>query len=416
MILDFYGGVEPAERTRIGKSPIENINTCSAVCLEANDQPSVSAPIGKKVKRGTLLGENRQTPVYSSISGIFRGILELEGKSYFVVTAEENEVFEEDILFAPEERALTEMTPDDIIEAAKKFAITDSRSGVPLWMLLSHAGNNCRRVVIDLTESDSMSAINYRLCIEKARSLVGGAKVLLHATGALKCVFAGEHYRNAAFEAISQYATDEQLFAIAPLAEKYPYTDHALMYALYVKTLKRGETPIDHGVFVVSAETAIALYDAIVSGMPQLDRYISVCGNGTKHIGSFRLPRGMTMHDISSICGGLKKGFFFIEDSRLSGNTARGAISDNARAIISVRPKRVNQTDCISCGKCAESCPVQLLPFEAVNTKINNLSEYCIGCGACQYICPCGIPLLELIYNKKNDNSTKSDNTPEVVL
>ena len=398
MILNFRGGVRPDQRTIYAKQKIKYVNDLQALCIEAKDGAEAAIKAGSAVSKGTLIGFSEDTPVYSPVSGLFRGIGIISDGRYFVIVSDGKRT--EDIPFEPETRPLDTLTHDDITESAKKLAIYDSRTGQPLWKLLENA-KKCRRVVIDCTESDPKSAINYRLCIEKAKSIVGGAKILIRATDALKCVFALEHYRNAPVEALSEYAYDERLFAAAPLEEKYPYTDSVLMYALYIKTLKNGETPLDHGVLIVSAETACALYDAMVSGMPQTGRYIAYCGETLASGGNIYVPRGATLRDISALFAPSAKGSVTVENSLLSGKRVIGAISDSTRAIITAKPKSKPRALCISCGKCVESCPAGLVPRDILTSKKNNLSRYCINCGACEFVCPSGIPLAGLI-NKSN--------------
>ena len=415
MILNFPGGIRPEERTRIGKRTIENINTCSAVCIEAHEGFGVVAKEGTTVKRGDLIGENAGTPVFASITGKFNGVAEVGGSNYFVIIGNGSE--EEKKIFSPESRRLTEMSEEDIVECAQKFGIVDSRSGRPLWEILEEAGSNCRRLVIDCTECDPNSAINYRLCIEKTKSLVGGAKVLLRATGALKCVFAAEHYRKAALTAILGHASDEKLFAIAELDEKYPYTDRTLMYALYVKPLERNETPLDHGVCIIGAETAVALYDSMLNGVPYIDRYVSLCGEGLPFGTNCKAPRGITLRDLTEICKIQKKNRILIENSVLSGSLAKGALSDSARAVISVLPKNKIRTICISCGRCADACPVRLIPSDVLAKDNDKLFKYCVSCGACEYICPSGIPLMSLIKHKALPKEESQNSAlPEVLL
>jgi electron transport complex protein RnfC len=399
MILDFPGGARPTVRTKLGKKKIDIHESCSAVCLNAADDATVSAKAGTTVLRGALLGTSDGTPVYSPISGVFRGVLNLEGKNYFTIVADGLDA--EERIFEPESRALTELTREDIIESARKFAIVDTRSGMPLWKLLTLCKDSCKRLVIDCTETDPESAINYRLGIEYAREIVCGAKILVRATGALRCVFAAEYYRNAAFAEFNRYAGDDSLFVTAQLEEKYPYGDRALMYALYVKTLKKGQTALDEGVLIVAPETAIALYCAMLNGMPQLDRFITVCGEGIDKGGNFRFPRGITLHDISGICGGIENKHFFIENSLLNGAPVTSAVCDSTHALIAAKPQRKKRTECISCARCAEVCPVKLIPRDVLAGDVERLQSFCVSCGACQYICPSGIPLMDLIYPQK---------------
>ena len=403
MVLKFTGGAKPLRRTLYGKQKIKNIENCSVSCIPAESGARAAIAPSTNVKRGSLLGDNNGTPVYASVGGVFRGIATIEGNRYFVVMANPKEK-EITRYYQPETRSITDLTREDIIESAKKFAVIDSRSGQPLWKMLENAGDRCNRLVVDCTESDAESAINYRLCIEKAKSIVGGSKVILKAIGALKCVFAAEYYRNSAFKALSEFATDSKLFALAQLDEKYPYTDVTIIDALYIKTIEKGQTSLDLGVLIIAPETAIALYDAMVSGMPQLDRYISLCVDDAQKGGNVCLPRGTTLHDINDYVGGLKKGHIFVENSLLSGKKAYGAIGDKTRAIISVKSKKTVRLSCISCGKCAEACPVRLMPNEAIFAKNKEeLKKYCIACGACEFVCPSNIPLLSLIQEDETD-------------
>ena len=67
--------------------------------------------------------------------------------------------------------------------------------------------------------------------------------------------------------------------------------------------------------------------------------------------------------------------------------------------------KRMPESNCIRCGKCADACPMGLEPFllnrlaKAGNTEAleENAVQDCIMCGCCLYSCPAGIPLLDVI-------------------
>lgn len=397
MVLNFHGGAKINAERLFAQAEIKNIDTCSAICIAAGKESEISIPVGEDVLVGTLLGFSDGTPVYSSVAGRFNGLLELEGNEYFVVM-NGGETGQEQI-YEPETRALTDLSREDIIFAARQFAVIDPRSGRPLWELLSQA-ENCGRLVIDCTEPFAHSAINYRLCIEKSKSLVMGSKILLHCISALKCVFAVEQSKKSVTPALSEFANDDKLFAIAPMEEKYPYGDRGLMYGIYVKTLAENQTAVDQGVLIVGAEAAIALYDSMISGIPQTYRYITLCGDGLENGGNFKVPRGITMHDIAEICGGLPENKLLIENTLLSGSPIGGVINDSTMAIIAYEPKERKRTECISCGGCSGACPVKLFPNEILLGN-KSLKEKCIACGACEYICPCGIPLLELIQKEE---------------
>lgn len=48
-------------------------------------------------------------------------------------------------------------------------------------------------------------------------------------------------------------------------------------------------------------------------------------------------------------------------------------------------PRKVNKDECIGCGACVDTCPVQCITLDE-KAEIN--PEQCIDCGACQDVCP----------------------------
>jgi electron transport complex protein RnfC len=68
-------------------------------------------------------------------------------------------------------------------------------------------------------------------------------------------------------------------------------------------------------------------------------------------------------------------------------------------------------TPCLNCGKCADVCPMHLMPmqtaFYAASKDFESAAKYgntmsCIECGACAYICPARRPLIQAIRSTKS--------------
>ena len=49
--------------------------------------------------------------------------------------------------------------------------------------------------------------------------------------------------------------------------------------------------------------------------------------------------------------------------------------------------------DCVSCGACAEQCPVGAISEGDGKYVIN--PDLCVECGACEGVCPIGAPKAE---------------------
>ena len=66
---------------------------------------------------------------------------------------------------------------------------------------------------------------------------------------------------------------------------------------------------------------------------------------------------------------------------------------------------------CIRCGRCADSCPMSLLPQQmywyARARDLEKIQDYnifdCIECGCCSYVCPSNIPLVQYFRYAKTE-------------
>lgn len=48
---------------------------------------------------------------------------------------------------------------------------------------------------------------------------------------------------------------------------------------------------------------------------------------------------------------------------------------------------RINADDCVSCGTCAEECPVEAISQGDDSYVIDE--DACLSCGSCAGVCPC---------------------------
>ncbi|MBR6230702.1 MAG: 4Fe-4S binding protein [Lachnospiraceae bacterium] len=48
---------------------------------------------------------------------------------------------------------------------------------------------------------------------------------------------------------------------------------------------------------------------------------------------------------------------------------------------------RINADDCVSCGTCAEECPVEAISQGEDSYVIDE--DACLSCGSCAGACPC---------------------------
>ncbi|MBO4452354.1 MAG: 4Fe-4S dicluster domain-containing protein [Clostridia bacterium] len=411
MILRFTGGVKPETKPRCSGKNTERIADCSAVCIKipagSECVPALNAG-GRVLRYGPLLTLDG-TPVYSPVSGVYRGIKEIEGADYAVVISDKK--LEEARLYKPESRALTDLSPEDIIALIRQYGITDPRTGTPLWKTLYKLSGNCRRVVIDCTEPDRSSSVSERVCVEKALSVIGGMKVLLRAANAPKAVIAVFNGKSGdrIFRSLSEHVGRGFPAVCARIEEKYPFDDRALVRAIYLEGLEKGKTAADKGLLAVSPEAAAAVYDCIANGIPQVERYVGFYGD-LRDPATLSVPNGITLHDLAE-GRGVPEDAVFVSNSVINGAGIDGAVGAGVRAVIAVMPRKKPVRDCIGCGKCFDACPVRLLPTDILFGKANALVRNCVQCGACSYVCPSGIPLAAMIEKRRGKNAKETEGT-----
>lgn len=328
--------------------------------------------------------------------------MEIAGDNYYVVVSDgKNESVPSP---QPENRALWDISGDELMTRIRQLGIIDSRSATPLWKMMEALKGRCTRVLIDCTDPCPESAVAYRLCLEKAFEIIGGAKILLHSLNAAKGVIVLEEYKNSAASALAEQVADPMLFAFAYVEEKQPYNDRALMEAVYLSELLKTETAADKSCLIVGAETAVSLFEGIAGGIPRTRQYISLCGQGVEDQ-NLCVPCGMMTKDILELCGGADHGSALAENSLLDGNHAGGTVKNGTRALVSYFPKKQKRLPCIGCGQCAEVCVARIYPKQILSKSKKERSfvaAHCLDCRCCEYICPCGIPLTRIIKKEQN--------------
>jgi electron transport complex protein RnfC len=180
---------------------------------------------------------------------------------------------------------------------------------------------------------------------------------------------------------------------------------------------------MDVGVLVQNVGTASAVYDAIVNGIPLIERVLTVSGKGIKEPKNLLVRIGTLFSDLIEECGGLigdvAKVVMGGPMMGLAQYSLDVPVIKGTSGILCLTKEEIEleeRSNCIRCGKCVESCPIKLLP-----TTIAAFSEYkrfddaeyynaldCIECGCCSYVCPAKIPLVHLIRSAKTEIMLKN--------
>ncbi|MCH5182811.1 MAG: 4Fe-4S binding protein [Oscillospiraceae bacterium] len=360
------------------------------------------------VQAGTLLATlSDGTPIYASIPGTFAGVFENRSSHYAKIVSAGAEA-DTTCLQArpPEQNRLADMSREELLEATKTLGIWDIYSGDWLWRRVQKAHRTeTRRVVIDLTDADGWSLTGCRAALRAPGEVLNGAKVLLQLLGATKILLIVDRMQRKQADVFRALINDPSLVVLGEVEAKFPLWEETLYEAIYARRLPRGKSAQDEGIFIVRAQTAEALYRALLTGEPQTARWLTAAGDGFGKDLVVKTPFGTPWRFLLQVCK-FKGGAYVTRlGSPLHGEAAEGILDGSTECVFSSLPVKRRPGHCISCGRCAEVCPMRLQPFRILRERnyrsVKALASVCFDCGCCDFVCPAALPLREQIVKHR---------------
>lgn len=433
----FKGGIHPPHfKKQTEHLEIENANepACVVIPLQQHIGASCDAlvKVGQHVKVGQKIGESKafvSANVHSSVSGTVKNI-ELRnsssGSGVNCIVIESDGKFTVDESVKPKSD-IDKLSKDDILAIIKDAGLVGmGGAGFPAHVKLSPPKDKqIDTIIINGAECEPYLTADHRIMLEKTEDLILGAKAAKKAVGVDKCYIAIEKNKPDAIEVMLKALEDEKEYGIeiAQLETKYPQGDEKrVINAVTGRVVSSGGLPMDVGVIVNNVGTIATLGNIIKTGMPVIQRVITVTGSAVKNPKNLYVRIGMLFSDIIEQCGGFSE-----EPGKIiSGGPMMGIAQFTAEVpvikgtsgilILNKNDAKVEEPqNCIRCGRCVEVCPVKLQPL--IISKLSLLDKFdeaegynaldCIECGSCSFICPSKRRLMESIRVAKREIVSK---------
>lgn len=279
--------------------------------------------------------------------------------------------------------------------------------GVPAATRLRAAGG-AAVLVANGAESEPYQTCDERLLVEKAAEVLSGAAIAAFILGAGSVQVGIENDKPEALRIVAEAAAGIG-FRVSALASRYPQGEEGLLVrALTGRQAPPGGRLEKAGTVVFNVGTLLAIQEAVVLELPQIERVVTVAGGMVRQPGNLKARLGTPVAALLEECGataparviagGPMRGFALtnLDTPLTKGMTAILALSRRE-----IRPAA--RTACIGCGRCAEACPWDLRPAELykwlehgelAEARRRGLAE-CTECGCCAFVCPARIPLLQ---------------------
>jgi len=283
-------------------------------------------------------------------------------------------------------------------------------------------------LIVNGCECEPYLTRDYRLMIERPAELVEGSALLARTLGVARVVIGIENNKLDAAEALRSAAAAPQRAAwtagiaveVLPLRTKYPQgAEKMLIEATTRRRVPPGGLPMAVGAAIQNVGTVLAVRDAVVDGRVQTNAVLTVSGRAIRRPANLRVAVGTPIADVIAHCGGLTD-----EVARIIvGGPMMGVAQHDLAApvvkacsgILALTREELGPSlepgNCVRCGRCAEACPLNLVP-----SRLSRLAErqrfeeardsgieVCMECGTCAFTCPSHVPLVQWLRLGKQE-------------
>ena len=206
-------------------------------------------------------------------------------------------------------------------------------AGFPTYAKLS---NEADLLCVNCSECEPLMYTDFILNREEMAKIVKGAELIMAATNIKHTYLAIKVHRAEALGYADGQVLGENV-SIKYLPSVYPIGDEiGLIYETTGRLIKAGNLPITAGVIVMNAETVYNAHEAIVSGKPLVEKWLTIAGDIPEKF-TLKVPLGMRVSDIFKQLGIKVDSDHVIID----GGPSMGSISSPDRAVIKKTTKSI---------------------------------------------------------------------------
>ena len=407
MAIFKLNGVHVKHCKNTAKLKAERIVTPASVTIPmsmhigAPSKPVVK--IGDEVKVGQIIAEagpGLSVPVYSSVSGKVKKLDELINVAgvhvqTIVIDCDGEQSIDESI------KPYEVSSREEFLDALCKSGIVGlGGAGFPTLVKLKADISKVDTLLINGAECEPYT----RTMIDDADSVVDGIKLIAKFLEIKNIVVGIEKNKPECIASMKKALANVDGASVKVLPSVYPQGgEKVLVYHALGRTVKEGGLPLDCGVIVMNCTTVAAVSKFIRTGMPLVEKCVTVDGSAIKQPKNLIVPIGAPVSALVDACGGFKE-----EPKKvLYGGPMMGiALPDLTSPVLKqtnavlffgkkeATPPKV--TPCIKCGRCIDHCPFGLDPTAISKAYKANDPEtleklkvnLCMECGCCSYVCP----------------------------
>ncbi len=420
----FQSGVHPDDaKQRTAASPIRRLPFPDEVVLPLQQHTGAPATllvrVGDHVERGDMIAAAQgfiSSPVHASAAGRVTAIgpwPHPSGRYQIAVQIAVDRYAAQ----TPRRRLVPDwegLSPKEIVDAVQQAGVVGlGGAAFPAHVKLSPPPDQAiDTLLVNGCECEPYLTSDHRVMVEYSERVYLGIRIMLHCLGIRRAVVGIEQNKPDAVEAMRAAAPSDLDIEVCALEAKYPQgAEKMLIKALLDREVPSGGLPGKVGVVVQNVGSVATLAEVFETGLPLIERIVTVTGAGVREPGNWIVPVGTKLRDLIEASGGLTdEASEIIFGGPMMGaavaNLDTPVLKGTSGVLVLGRADAPSQQihPCIRCGHCLDACPVFLNPQRlgnlATNERWQEMAEYhlmdCMLCGCCSYVCPSNIPLTQL--------------------
>ncbi|MGX8679843.1 MAG: RnfABCDGE type electron transport complex subunit C [bacterium] len=377
---------------------------------------TVHVEVGDEVKIGTKLATRKSMylPLYAPVSGVVKKI---ERRMHATKRMQQHIVIEnnhqDETTKVLDIADPDHMSQEDVYEAIKELGLTGmGGSGFPTHIKYLNA-KDIDLIIINGVECEPYITADHVTMKRDYHALFDGTQFMMKAANAKEGIIAIKEHKPDLLALLNQEAASYPQIKVVEVPDVYPMGwERLLIKTVTGKTYDR--LPAEAGVIVDNSTTAIALSQGIRTGLPLVNKIVTVSGDGVKTPANVEVRVGTPAQAIIKAAGG------YIDEGNghiIAGGPMMGksivndlfVISYYNNALTVLKEEPLKAVACLKCGECVLHCPMNLQPvriMQAEKAADDGLLEKldvlrCVECGMCSYICPSKIEVTDFIQKGK---------------
>ena len=368
--------------------------------------------IGDYVCIGSVIGTNpiAEIPLISTTSGkvvAFEDKYLSNGKLVKCVVIE-NDFKEKMLDKVGRVKDITKYQKAEFIYLLKKCAISGmSGSGFPTYIKYD-TNKEIKYLIVDGAECEVYASADSARMYNNPEEILECIDAIMEIMHIEKSYIAISEKNEAIINKFLKHINTYPNIKIYPIIDAYP-SGYERYLVGEILGLKYDKIPIEVGVINENVSTIYAIYGALKYHHPLISRIVTISGNGIKNPKNYQLRIGTNFNEVLLKTDILKdlKNPLVIAGGAMMGTSIPSdelIITADTNCILIMEDTPEPQMECIKCGKCAEVCPMNLIPSVIIDNpdiKKTLRIDKCINCGLCSYVCPSKIEVRELLQKIK---------------